>query len=212
MCHKFKQFKKTKKKPQSPQKENIKTYPKSLSNAPSLTPEQQKSLEYNLTTLKLSKNYALIFAQNQSLTQYLNEALINYAKAQSLANWIINHLLKECQATDSFPITPKSMALFVQLIDEHELSSKIAKEIFSEMLTTKKSAQEIFDKQDFQQIDALEELSPLIDEVIQDFPELIEQIQAGRKNRLGFLVGQVIQRSQGKANPKLVAKLLQKRI
>ena len=80
------------------------------------------------------------------------------------------------------------------------------------MLTTKKSAQEIFDKQDFQQIDALEELSPLIDEVIQDFPELIEQIQAGRKNRLGFLVGQVIQRSQGKANPKLVAKLLQKRI
>lgn len=169
-----------------------------------LSEKQEKVALHYQNEIKLSEDYAIILAQDPIIANYLDEAIKVYDNPQGIANWLINELLRE----KDLPIVPKNLALLVQCIDDGIISTKIAKDIFKEMLTSEKSPENIIEEKGLKQITNIDELSPIIDQLIADNPDIVEQIKAGRTNKISFFVGQVMKKTGGKANPKIVNQLL----
>lgn len=200
----------------APKKEN----PKPKKAAPiakqevSLTPEQNRLAQQYQSDHNLPKGYAELLAQNRALMAYFDAAVAEYNNPQGIANWVINELLRELKEHEGEkpPVSPAHLAQLVELVDKEVISSKIAKEVFTEMVLTNTSPEVIVQEKGLKQINRAEELGPIVDQVLADHPDVIEQIKAGRNNRLGFLTGQVMKATAGKASPKLVNQLLSERL
>lgn len=182
---------------------------------PELTEEQEQRAATYEAEKGLSRDYALILAQDKVLAQYYDAVLKVYDRPKDVANWVINDLLRELKDLPEGaepPVTPANLAALVRSIDEEVISSKIAKEVFAEMVGSQKSPDTIIEEKGLRQITSAEELAPFVDRVLQAHPDVIEQIKGGRTNRMGFLVGQIMKATGGKASPKLLNQLLSERI
>ena len=90
--------------------------------------------------------------------------------------------------------------------------SKIAKAVFEEMFKTGKSAVDIIKGKSLEQISDSSEIEGIIEQVIKDNSGTVQQYKEGKKKAIGFLIGQVMNRTRGKANPKIVNKIMSKRL
>ncbi len=100
----------------------------------------------------------------------------------------------------------------LRLIDNGTISGKIAKTVFKEMFATGKRADEIVKEKGLVQISDEGEIQAIVDKVIAANPQSVADFHAGKDRALGFLVGQVMKETKGKANPGLVNKLLKEKL
>ncbi|HZD17100.1 MAG TPA: Asp-tRNA(Asn)/Glu-tRNA(Gln) amidotransferase GatCAB subunit B, partial [Actinomycetota bacterium] len=107
---------------------------------------------------------------------------------------------------------PGSMADLLRRRERGELSSSAAKQVFEAVVETGRSIDQVIDQQGLRQVSDAGQLEVWVEEVIAENPGPVEQFRGGKEGILGFLVGQVMQRSGGSANPKLVNELLRKRL
>lgn len=96
------------------------------------------------------------------------------------------------------------------MIDENKISIRIAKDVFPEMIKTLKPPSKIVEEKGLIQVSDVSELERICKEVLNENPAEVEKYKSGKTNVLGFLVGQVMKKTQGKANPKLVNEILTK--
>jgi aspartyl-tRNA(Asn)/glutamyl-tRNA(Gln) amidotransferase subunit B len=113
---------------------------------------------------------------------------------------------------DALSITPRAMANLLLIIDQGLISGKIGKDVLTEMFTTSALPEEIVKAKGLLQISDESEIASIIDTVMQANERSVTDYKSGKKNALGFLVGQVMQKSKGKANPALVNKILAKKL
>jgi aspartyl-tRNA(Asn)/glutamyl-tRNA(Gln) amidotransferase subunit B len=135
------------------------------------------------------------------------------ASAKAASNWMqgeVRRKLKDLGADDMarFRIGPAELAELVAITERGVISSTVAKDVFEEMWTSGGRAQAIVDARGLAQIDDRAALAALIAAVVEANPDAVAQVRAGRNNTFGFLVGQVMKASQGKANPKVVSDML----
>ena len=100
----------------------------------------------------------------------------------------------------------------LKLIDQGVISGSMAKDVFDEMCQSGKEPDKIVDEKGFRQISDIDQLRDIVREVIQENPKSISDYKAGKKKAFGYLVGQTMKKTKGKANPQLVNKLLQDEI
>ena len=98
------------------------------------------------------------------------------------------------------------------MVEEGVISGKIAKEVLEKAFATGKSPRQIVEEEGLLQITDQAELEQVIDRVLAENPEGVESYRSGKGKALGFLVGQVMQATRGKANPRLVNELLLKKL
>ena len=135
------------------------------------------------------------------------------ASAKAASNWIqgeVRRKLNELGAEDmrTVSMTPVQLAELAALTERGVISSTVAKDVFEQMWATGRSAQTIVEDEGLAQIGDASAIGPIIADVIARNPDAVAQYRAGRTAAIGFLVGQVMKASQGKANPKLVNDLL----
>jgi len=106
------------------------------------------------------------------------------------------------------PVSPKGLAELVRLIKEGTLSSKLAKEVLKEMVTTGKDPNEVVEEKGLKQVSDEGQIRAFIEEVLKENPKEVERYRSGEEKVFGFLVGQVMKKAKGKANPQVVNKLL----
>ena len=167
--------------------------------------EEYKLPDYDAGVLTASKEYA----------DYFEESLKGGADPKSVSNWVMNEVLRELSDEDeisTFAVSPAMLSELLGLIDKGEVSGKQAKEIFSEMVDSGETAKEIVDRKGIKQISDHSEIEGIVKEVLDNHPDEIARIKEGEDKLLGFLVGQVMKASKGKANPKLVNEILRKSI
>ena len=132
------------------------------------------------------------------------------------ANWMITELFgalkKENLTLENSPVSPENLGKLVGLISKGIISGKIAKDVFSEMMISKKSPAEIVREKGLEQVSDDKEILKLIDKVILENQEKVKDYLGGKDKLFGFFVGQVMKLSQGKANPGLVNKLLKENL
>ena len=152
--------------------------------------------KYEATVLTNLKEFGDFF---QEATQYTNEY-------KSLANWLLNDVLgflNENQIKD-IPISPKQLSELVELIKSNVISTKIAKEVIKDMLITNKDPHIIIKEKGLQQISNEEEIKSVVIGVLEKYPNERQRLKNGEEKLIGFLVGEVMKLTKGKANPKLV--------
>ncbi len=164
--------------------------------------------------LSLSEYDATILTADAEIAHFFEAALARHNNVKSVANWVINDVLREVK--DS-PLTalkfgPEAIGELVALIDTGVISGKIAKDIFEEMLKTGTDPSKIVDAKGLQQVSDVSTIEPIVDEILAANQESVEKFKSGKSNLLGFLVGLVMKATQGKANPKLVSDMILKKI
>ena len=137
------------------------------------------------------------------------------APAKAAANWIqgeIRRRLKDLGADhiSAVQVSPERLAELVNLTEQGVVSSTVAKDVFDKMWGTGAHAGEIIEREGLAQVGDESALAAMVETVVAAQPDAVAQYRAGRKNTLGFLVGQVMKASQGKANPKVVSDLMKR--
>ncbi|MGN0940422.1 MAG: Asp-tRNA(Asn)/Glu-tRNA(Gln) amidotransferase GatCAB subunit B, partial [Selenomonadaceae bacterium] len=132
------------------------------------------------------------------------------------ANWMMGDLAKNLNAEgktiEYSPIEAKRLGDMINLITKGTISSKIAKDVFAEMWKSKDAPEKIVKDKGLVQITDTNELDSVLDEVITANPKPVADFKSGNKKAIGALVGQVMKKTHGKANPKLVNEMLQKKL
>ena len=164
-------------------------------------------------TLSIKRVDATAIAKNIELAEYFEDALNTYnGNPQLLANWLITEVMailnKDKIEISSLSISAKSVSQLIQRIDDGTISSTIAKNIFSQLIESEMSVDELIKDQGLEQISDTNEIEQVIRTVLNENQEQQDQYLAGKEQVLGFLIGKVMQKTQGKANPKLVNDLM----
>jgi aspartyl-tRNA(Asn)/glutamyl-tRNA(Gln) amidotransferase subunit B len=152
--------------------------------------------------------------QSLAIADFFEETVHAGAPAKAAGNWIMGDLarvLKDSAAgIAASPISPERLAGLLTLIDNGTISGAIAKGVFEKMLTSHRTADEIVRAEGLTQIDDESQIAGLIAEVLRKNKDAVAQYHAGKTTTFGFLVGQVMKATAGKANPKRVNELLRK--
>jgi len=158
---------------------------------------------------------ANLLTQSRSLADYFEEAVRLHANPKAISNWIMTEILRvlgEDVEPDDLKIRPVQLAKLVEMIDSGQISGKIAKQIFPEMLETGRPPETIVREKDLVQISDIGALETVIDEVIAENADVAEDFRSGKDKALGRLVGQVMKKTKGQANPQLVNDLLRRKL
>jgi aspartyl-tRNA(Asn)/glutamyl-tRNA(Gln) amidotransferase subunit B len=163
----------------------------------------------------LPKYDASILTESRELADYFEEAVKHYkGDPKKVSNWIMSEVLRYLNETNKeitdFTVKPYQIAELLRLMDENKINIKIAKTIFPEMIQTGKDASKIVEERGLIQVSDEGQIEEICKLVLQENPAEVEKYKSGKTNVIGFLVGQVMKKSQGKADPKLVNQILSK--
>jgi glutaminyl-tRNA synthetase len=195
------------------QKKNSQKNQKKGEIAP-MTKAQEELFETYKKEYKLNPQLANILARDKALSNFFKEALDEFNSPIGVANIVANDVARELKqkSIDELKFTPKDIAKLVEMIEKEIISSKIAKDIFEEMTKSGKKPTDIIEEKGLKQISDPEILLPIIDEIISKNPQNVEKYRSGNKKLFGFFVGQVLKATKGKANPKVVNELINKKL
>jgi aspartyl-tRNA(Asn)/glutamyl-tRNA(Gln) amidotransferase subunit B len=141
------------------------------------------------------------------------EATLKYSqKYKEVANWIMGDITGFVNDKGinigEIKATPQALGELVALIEKGTISGKIAKDVLKDLLSSGGSPAEIVEKKGLKQMSDTGEIKAVLQKIIDENPGPVENIKGGNLNVIGFLVGQTMKATQGKANPGLVNKLL----
>ena len=166
--------------------------------------------------LGLSAYDARVITDDRAMSEYFEATIATGASAKLAANWLMGdisaYLNTEKLSITDLPLKPESLAEMIQLIEANTISNKIGKDILPELLSQGGSAKALIEKKGLVQESDPAVLEAAIDQVIAANPSELEKYRGGKKNLLGFFVGQVMKATGGKADPKLTNQLLQKKL
>ena len=183
-----------------------------------LLPElfEEKVIRYT-EDLKIKPNDAEEIAKNMQIAEYFEATLDHFDNdPQLVTNWILSEVIgvlnRENIEINAFQIEPTQLASLLSRIEDNTISSKIAKNLFNQLLTSDETVDQMIKQQGLEQITDEDSINEYVAEVLNEFSDQKDQYLAGKEQVLGFLVGQVMKRTQGKANPKMVNELIIKQI
>jgi aspartyl-tRNA(Asn)/glutamyl-tRNA(Gln) amidotransferase subunit B len=165
----------------------------------------------------LSAYDAGVLTAQRALAEYFEEvAAATRAQPKVAANWVIGELTaalnRDALEIGASRVSPSALGALLDRIADGSISGKIAKEVFEALWKGEGTVAEIIDKRGLTQISDSASIDALVDQVIAANPTQIEQFRAGKQQVLGFLVGQVMKASKGKANPQQVNEALRKKL
>jgi glutaminyl-tRNA synthetase len=179
-----------------------------------MSTEEQARFDSYTSELKLNSEVANTLARDEKLAHFYTEALSAYHSPVSIANMVSNEVARELKQKEAGALnfSATQIAELVKMVDEEIISSKIAKQVFEEMVKHGEDPAQIVEAKGLVQISDPAVILPIIDDIISKNPENVEKFRAGNTKLLGFFVGQVLKSTGGKANPKVVNELVAKQL
>jgi len=179
-----------------------------------MTQEEQTHFDKYTTELKLNTEVANTLARDAKLSHFYEEALQAFNSPVGIANMVTNEVARELKQVEASELkfTPNQIAELVRMVDDETISTKIAKQVFEEMVKSGENPTAIVETKGLIQISDPAVILPIIDEIIEKNPENVEKFRAGNTKLLGFFVGQVLKATKGKGNPKVVNELVAKQL
>ena len=161
----------------------------------------------------LTHEEALLLTQTRQFAGYFETAVKTYDQPKAIFNWmmgeLMGHLKKDNQEIQECLVKPEHLASLVRLIDEGEISGKIAKQVFEKLYETGDDPETIISQEDLEQISDEDQLTSIVHRVLESNPEKVEAYRAGKEGLLGFFMGQVMKETRGQANPQMVSQMLE---
>ncbi|RQD67088.1 MAG: Asp-tRNA(Asn)/Glu-tRNA(Gln) amidotransferase subunit GatB [Tindallia sp. MSAO_Bac2] len=166
-----------------------------------------------LKTYGLTPKEVEILVGEMALSQFYEEVVESGADPKASANWILGDFLrsmKEMELTaEEQPLKAEDLAKLIELIEKGTISGTAGREVFDEMMETGKPPEKIIQEKGLKQISGQDELQAIIEKVIAENPASVEDFKSGKKQAIGFLMGQVMKASKGQANPQVAKSMLE---
>jgi aspartyl-tRNA(Asn)/glutamyl-tRNA(Gln) amidotransferase subunit B len=183
------------------------------SELPELPAEKRHRYE---SEMGLSAYDARVLTDDSKVAEYFEATVAGGGNAKQAANWVMGditaHLKNEKLGIDELPLKPENLAELISLIEEGTISGKIAKEILPELFAKGGSPKQLVEEKGMVLIADASALEVILDEVLAAHPGELEQYHNGKTKLKGFFVGQVMKKTQGRADPKLTNQLLSKKL
>ena len=166
--------------------------------------------------MNMSEDDAQNLTENRYLADYY-EQVLNYGdNAKAVSSLVLTEVLRVLNeksiAIQQFSISPKRLHGLIKLRADDKISSSAMTDIFDAMVEGDKSAEHYAEDMNLMQVSDSDFLEPIVDNVMNEHPDEVERYRDGKKGLIGFFIGQVMQRSQGKANPQMVREMLSKKL
>ena len=165
---------------------------------------------------KIPEYDAGILSGEIELADYYEKVTKTSGDARLSSNWVLTEVLRILKekniSIEEFSVSPENLGKLIVLIKNNTISSKIAKEIFEVLLTEDRDPGEIVKEKGLVQITDNNEIEKIVDIVLGENTQSIEDYKAGKDKAMGFLVGQAMKLSKGKANPKIVTDIILSKI
>ncbi|HAO30886.1 MAG TPA: Asp-tRNA(Asn)/Glu-tRNA(Gln) amidotransferase subunit GatB, partial [Treponema sp.] len=171
---------------------------------------------------RLKKEYGLsdfdveTLTSTRELSLWFEEAAKGSKNVKKVANWILAELLavlnEKNETINDVSITPQHISALVNAIDEGKISSAQGKLVFAKMLETNKMPDVIIKEEGMEVVSDTGAIDAIVDKVIAANPKAVEDFKGGKTNVVGWLTGQVMKESKGKANPKMASELVNKKL
>ena len=157
---------------------------------------------------------AALLTASRDLADYFEEVVKNGVKAKKASNWIMTELLRELKGDDvtSCKVRSDQLAALLVMVDDGTISGKIAKIVFLEMMDSGKDAAVVVKEKNLVQVSDQGELLVIVQEIIAANPGQAEDFKNGKTKLMGYFVGQLMQKTKGKANPKVANELFSKEL
>lgn len=155
---------------------------------------------------------ARVLTASRCLADYFESCLKLFHNPKVVSNWIMGEFAAQLNSAgieaDQCTFGPEHLAELLKMIDEEVISGKIAKDVLVKAFQSGKAPRLVVEEEGLLQISSQSELEAIVAKVISENPDSVENYRGGKIKAIGFLVGQVMKETGGKANPQLVNKLL----
>ena len=169
-----------------------------------------------ISEYKLSPYDAGVLTDDRALADYFEAAVKAGASPKAAANWVTNEVARELNTrgipVSEWRVSPQMLAGLVRAVESGKVSTAIGREVLTQMADTGKTADAIIAEKGLAQISDTGALEALVDKVLAANPNAVADFKSGKKESRGFLIGQVMRQTKGKANAKVVAEVLQKKL
>ena len=157
---------------------------------------------------------ASVLTSSIALADFFESTAKELKESKLAANWIMGPLLallKDQDTTmETLPITADLLAELLKLVENGKINASAAKTIFDRMVETKERPQKLVKEMGLEQVSDQGELEQIVMEVIESNPDEVKAYQGGKTKLMGFFMGQIMKKSRGKADPKMVTQILKK--
>jgi aspartyl-tRNA(Asn)/glutamyl-tRNA(Gln) amidotransferase subunit B len=159
---------------------------------------------------------AALLTQSAALSSYFESTATAAGNPKSASNWIMGEVTRKLNELgteiDAFALAPDALAGLIRLVDSGTITGPIAKEVFEKMYASGQSADAIVAAEGLARIDDVGAIEAKVLETLQANEKAVAQYRGGKQQTFGFLVGQVIKATGGKANPTLVKDILKRKL
>lgn len=167
--------------------------------------------QYELTDKEVE-----ILVEDKALSDYFEKVVALGAESKTTSNWMLGDMLRLMRETEtdskSIPVSPENMKELFDMIKGKAISNTAAKEVFEEMFKTSKEPKVIVEEKGLSQISDSSALEGMVAEILKNNEKSVADYKAGKVQAIGYLVGQVMKASKGKANPPMVKEILEKEL
>lgn len=175
---------------------------------------------------RLINDYALpaydaeVITSSKAMAEYFDTVMARAEDkardAKGVSNWLMGDVSAYLNNTGitikEFKVTAEDLAALVAFINKGVLSSKLAKTVFEEMTNSGKTPAVIIKEKGLEQVSDTGAIEKIVDEVLAENPKSVEDFKSGKQQAMGFLVGQIMRKSRGKANPGIVNQMLKDKL
>jgi aspartyl-tRNA(Asn)/glutamyl-tRNA(Gln) amidotransferase subunit B len=153
-----------------------------------------------------------VLTAEKALATYFEDCVRDFPQAKKVSNWIMSELMrelkKEDQGIETCLVTPQTLACLLAMVEDGAISGKIAKTVFNDMIASGKNPEVIVREKGLIQISDTGSLETLAREILAANPKEVTDYKAGKTKVMGFFVGEIMKKTKGQANPKVVNQLL----
>ena len=164
----------------------------------------------------LTHDEAGVMSSDRDVSEYFEEIVGKDIPARLASHWIATQLLpalkEHGQDITDTPVTPDRFSELLLMLTRDEINANSAKVLLQRLFTDKKSPEEIVEAEGFRQVSDAEELETIVERIIQDNPSAVKNYKKGAQKAVGFLMGQAMQATQGKANPRVVREIMMNKL
>ena len=164
----------------------------------------------------IPKNDVMILTKEREIANYFEECAKYCSDYKRLFIWIANELfrllkdasipIKEC------PVSPEDFSDLINRVSDGSITEQIAKMVLEEMFRTRKTPQEIIQEKGIKVVQEREILEEMAEEIIGENPETVQKIKSGKVEAVNFLVGQIMKRTKGQANARIVREIIMEKL
>lgn len=164
----------------------------------------------------LSEKDASIIIGSKDLAKFYEDVVRAGGNPKTVSNYILGDLLRLLNANNmeakDIKISPKNLVDLFNIIEEGKISNTAGKEVFKEIFKNDRPVVEIIEEKGLSQISCSDEIEKLVDEVLNNNSKSIEDYKCGKTQAVGFLMGQVMKASKGKANPPVAKQMIEEKL